>query len=74
MAQERASAALRRIEQALERIEAAALRSPSPVGDGAGIAGDQQNQALVKAHLALRSRVEGAIAQIDSLLETEERR
>jgi hypothetical protein len=67
-------AALRRLEQALARVEAAAARAPAS-GDGpatgSGHAGDE---ALRRAHFALRARVEGAIAQIDRMLETEDGR
>ena len=64
MGQERARAALERIERALSRIEAAASApaSPSPVSD-------PDAAALREAHLALRGKVETAIAQIDRLLE-----
>ena len=67
MGHERTMAAMRRLEQALARIEAAAGRKPS--GDGVDGGGDE---ALRRAHLALRARVEGAIAQIDRMLETED--
>jgi hypothetical protein len=66
MADERALAAIRRIEQALARIEAASSRpKPGPAADP-----DELRQ-LRDAHQALRIKVEGAIGQIDGLLEAE---
>jgi hypothetical protein len=66
MADERALAAIRRIEQALVRIEAASTRpKPAPAADS-----DDLRQ-LRDVHQALRARVEGAIGQIDRLLEAE---
>jgi hypothetical protein len=65
MADQRALDALARIEQALARIEAAARRPQAPAADPAEL------EQLRDVHLALRSRVEGAIGQIDRLLETE---
>ncbi|MEA3030764.1 MAG: hypothetical protein QOJ53_2071 [Sphingomonadales bacterium] len=68
MADERALAAIRRIEQALARIEAASARPrPAPAADP-----DDLRQ-LRDVHQALRARVEGAIGQIDQLLEAEAR-
>ena len=64
MSEERALAAIDRIERALARIEAAAGRPPAPQDNG-------ELRRLQQAHQALRGRVEGAIAQIDRLLETE---
>jgi hypothetical protein len=65
---ERTSAAIERIERALARIESVASRAapaaPAP-------AGDEDVSALREAHLTLRTRVEGAVAQIDRLLATE---
>lgn len=68
MADERALAAIRRIEQALARIEAASTR-PRPAG--AADSGDLEQ--LRDAHQALRAKVEGAIGQIDQLLGAEAR-
>jgi hypothetical protein len=66
MPDERALAAIRRIEQALVRIEAAATRpKPAPAADS-----DDLSQ-LRDVHQALRDRVEGAIGQIDRLLDAE---
>ena len=66
MADERALAAIRRIEQALVRIEAASSRQrPAAAADS-----DELRQ-LRDVHHALRSKVEGAIGQIDRLLEAE---
>jgi DNA polymerase III delta subunit len=58
MGQDRAAASIERIERALVRIEAAAGRA-------------SRDDGLRQAHAALRGKVEGAIAQIDRLLETE---
>lgn len=66
MADERALAAIHRIEQALARIEAAAAR-PRPGADP-----DDLSQ-LRHVHQALRAKVEGAIGQIDQLLGAEAR-
>jgi hypothetical protein len=66
MADERALAAIRRIEHALARIEAVSSRPrPAPAADS-----DQLHQ-LRDVHQALRAKVEGAIGQIDRLLEAE---
>jgi hypothetical protein len=65
MRDERAFSAIRRIERALERIEAAAAGPP------ASQEGDELRQ-LREVHQALRGKVEGAISQIDRLLATEE--
>jgi hypothetical protein len=64
MGQERVSQALSRIDKALARIEAAAAHAPSAAaGDGAEL------ESLRHAHETLRGKVEGAIGQIDRLLE-----
>jgi hypothetical protein len=57
--------AIARIDRALARIEASARK---PGGQGAETAELTQ---LRDAHQALRARVEGAIGQIDRLLESE---
>lgn len=64
MADQRALNAISRIEAALARIEAAAERPapPAPVADSAEL------EQLKSAHDALKSRVAGAIGQIDRLL------
>jgi hypothetical protein len=67
MGDERAMAAIRRIEQALARIEAASSR-PRPAAADPG-----ELRQLRDVHQALRAKVEGAIGQIDRLLETEAR-
>lgn len=67
MADQRALDAVARIERALARIEAAATRSKAAAK--AGAAGGEEFERLRGAHMALRSRVEGAIGQIDRLLD-----
>ena len=66
MADERALAAIHRIEQALIRIEAAATRPKA-----ASAADSDDLRQLRDVHQALRIKVEGAIGQIDRLLEAE---
>jgi hypothetical protein len=70
MGDPRASRAIERIERALARIETAAGKLGRP--------SDGDNEAeltrLRTAHQTLRARVEGAIGQIDMLLEDTERR
>jgi len=66
MADERALAAIRRIEQALARIEAASAR-PRPAPDSGDL------EQLRDVHQALRAKVEGAIGQIDLMLGAEGR-
>jgi hypothetical protein len=63
MADERATQALERIERALGRIERAAAMPPSPAPRD-----DGELRRLRETHQALRSKVEGAISQIDRLL------
>jgi len=70
MADERALEALRRVEHALARIEAAASR-PSGARDSAP---SEEYQQLREAHDSLRRRVAGAIGQIDRLIEAGEAR
>ena len=70
MGDPRALEAIRRIEQALARIEAAASR-PAPVPAAQP---SEEYERLKEAHDALRRRVSGAIGQIDRLLETGEAR
>lgn len=55
--------ALARIERALDRVEAAAVRRG---GDGGG---SEELARVREAHLALRGKVEGAIGRIDRLLD-----
>jgi hypothetical protein len=64
MGQERVNVALARIESALARLESAAADRPSAPHQ-------TETAELRQAHLALRGRVESAIAQIDELLEAE---
>lgn len=66
MNDERALAAVERIERALARIEAAAEKVPAARDDS-------DLRELRAVHQALRGKVEGAISQIDRLLATEER-
>jgi len=67
MGQEKVSQALGRIEQAIARVEAAASRGgPQPAA-----ADSAEIEQLREAHGALRGKVEGAIAQIDRLLQSE---
>ena len=68
MGDQRALDAIGRIERALARIEAAATRAQASAKSGA--AGSEELDRLRGAHSALRNRVEGAIGQIDRLLET----
>jgi hypothetical protein len=65
MRDERTLAALERIDRALARIEAAAAK-PAP-----GAANDEELESLHRRHSTLRQRVEGAIREIDLLLEPE---
>ncbi|MEH3107955.1 MAG: hypothetical protein PGN09_11945 [Sphingomonas fennica] len=60
MAEEQAIAAMRRIEQALLRIEAAADR-PMPLPDGPA-----PDTALAERHAALRDGVAALLAKLDS--------
>ena len=67
MADQRALDAIRRIEQALSRIEAAEAR-PAPAEQAAP---SEDYQQLREAHDVLRRKVAGAIGQIDQLLESQ---
>ncbi|WP_332811197.1 hypothetical protein [Sphingomonas sp.] len=69
MKDERALAAVERIERALARIEAAAAKVPATRDDS----DLRELRELREVHQALRGKVEGAISQIDRLLATEER-
>jgi uncharacterized membrane protein len=69
MGDQRALDAISRIERALARVEAAAARAQAAQRSDA-TAGSQELERLRGAHSALRSRVEGAIGQIDRLLDT----
>jgi hypothetical protein len=66
MADQRALDALARIERALTRIEAASSRARA-----GGAESSAELEKVREAHRALRSRVEGAIGELDRLLETE---
>ena len=72
MGHERTIEAIARIEQALARIEAAAMARR---GNESAEASPLQapDERLRRAHIALRTRVEGAISQIDRLIDSEER-
>ena len=60
--------AIARIERALARIETSA-RTPATSADTADNDDNAELSTLRDAHRALRARVEGAIGQIDRLLE-----
>jgi hypothetical protein len=63
MADTRALDAVRRIERALTRVEAAVSR-PAPAGEESS----EDYQRLREAHDVLRRQVAGAIGQIDRLI------
>jgi hypothetical protein len=65
MADIRALDAVRRIERAVARIEAAAAR-PAPADGNGG----EDFARLREAHDTLRRQVAGAIGQIDHMIET----
>ncbi|HYJ52784.1 MAG TPA: hypothetical protein VEW04_06400 [Allosphingosinicella sp.] len=65
MSDERALAAIQRIEAALARIEATSSRSRGSTADSEDL------RQLRDVHHSLRDKVERAIGQIDRLLETE---
>ena len=67
MGDARALEAIARIERALARIEAAGRRAGTSSADSAELS------ELRRAHQSLRARVEGAIGEIDRLLESEGR-
>ena len=68
MPDQRALDAIRRIEQALARVESAAARRPPP----RPAEPPEDYRQLRQAHEALRERVAGAIGEIDRMLETGE--
>lgn len=68
MADIRAMEAIDRLERALARVEAAAARKPAPEQRD-----DSELIQLRQVHQSLRSKVEGAISQIDRMLEAGER-
>jgi hypothetical protein len=65
MSDQRALDTLKRIEQALARVETAATNRPPP----AAPAPDADVERLREAHEKLRQRVAGAIGEIDRLIE-----
>jgi hypothetical protein len=66
MGDKRIAAAIVRLEGALARVEAAAMGAPDHGRVDAEAAG-----SLSFRHQTLRSKVEGAIARIDALIESE---
>jgi hypothetical protein len=64
MQDQRVGAAMARIERALQRIETALAADPRPSPEQAEL------ERLRSAHALLRSRVEGAIGEIDRMLVT----
>jgi hypothetical protein len=68
MADIRAMEAIDRLERALARVEAAAGNRPEPEARN-----DNELIELRQVHQTLRSKVEGAISQIDRMLEAGER-
>lgn len=68
MPDERALDAIARIERALGRIEAASAQAR-----GGDVEASAELERVRDAHQKLRSRVEGAIGQLDRMLETEGR-
>ncbi|MGQ0559451.1 MAG: hypothetical protein ACT4OE_07685 [Sphingosinicella sp.] len=71
MSDQRALDALKRLERALARIEAAASR-PAPAPQAA--ADSAEFERLKQAHDRLRQRVAGAIGEIDRLIDSGGRR
>jgi hypothetical protein len=67
MGRERTTAALGRIERALARLEASANASRTSAP------GAEDVDTLRRNHLALRTKVEGAIGEIDRLLDIQGR-
>ena len=68
MADIRAMEAVDRLERALARVEAAAARKAEPERPD-----ESELIQLRQVHQSLRSKVEGAISQIDRMLEASER-
>ncbi len=64
----RAMEAIDRLERALSRVEAAAASQSQPEPRD-----DSELIELRQVHQSLRSKVEGAISQIDRMLEASER-
>ena len=63
MSDDRAMQAIGRIERALARIDAAAMKTPEPAPRD-----ESELRQLREVHQSLRGKVEGAISQIDRLL------
>ena len=68
MGEERVASAIARLEQALARLESASSRRPALT-----LFENKDAEALHQRHENLRGKVEGAIARIDSLLQSAER-
>ena len=68
MGEERVASAIARLEQALAHLESASSRRPALT-----LFENNDAEALQQRHEKLRGKVEGAIARIDSLLQTAER-
>ena len=68
MGDERVTSAIARLEQALVRLEAASSRRPPLT-----LFEKDEGAELQQRHQDLRGKVEGAIARIDSLLQSAER-
>jgi hypothetical protein len=68
MADIRAMEAIDRLDRALSRVEAAASRKTAPEPRD-----ESELIELRQVHQSLRSKVEGAISQIDRMLEASER-
>jgi hypothetical protein len=73
MGDERVEAAITRLERALERVEAAASRQPRQGAPAQTLFDGDEAIEIRARHQALRGKVEGAIAKIDSLIHSAER-
>jgi hypothetical protein len=68
MGEDRVASAIARLESALARVEMAASRRPALT-----LLENSDSSELHERHRTLRGKVEGAIARIDSLLQSAER-